>query len=381
MGRKFLLYTVCLFSFLLILLIFTLTWPVEKRDVRYTIRKLSVPYFDSTSASSINDHGQVLGNVRWAGVSGNRVYIWEPGGTAREIMLDVKGRPWGKKIGDRGHVFGEVNDATGTSYQIVWSATDGMRKITSRIGGKCEGEDMNDLGQVAGSCRPSNTTRTTVVWSITGEMEVLDLAPGSFAQAINNHGRVFGWNLKGLFISGPDETNYYEDLKEPSLLTDMNDQELVVGVSFDIVGNECKNFRASIWSPTDGYRVLAQLEGFQTHARAINNAGQIVGTAAPPEDSRPHWLLKFLIDQSRELTNQDPVYRFGWQGSRAILWEDGNLNDLNFLIAEDPGWMSLCEARDINNKGQIVGIAIHRDTQVGNMTGFVLTPIEKDGDP
>lgn len=319
MGRKFLLYTVCLSPLLLILVVFALTWSTEKREIRYTIRKLSVPYFDSTSASSINDHGQVLGNVSWAGVSGNRVYIWEPDGTARELMLDVKGRPWGKKVGNRGHIFGRVAEFTGTSYQFVWSATDGMRKITSRIGGKCWGEDMNDLGQVAGNCRLSNTTRTAVVLGSSGEIKEHYLAPGSFAQAINNHGRVFGWNSKGLFISGPDETNYYEDLKEPSFLTDINDQEFVVGYCFDDVNGICENHWAIIWSPTDGAMELVQMERFQTRAVAVNNAGRIVGTAEPPEDSRPHWLLEFLIDQSRELTNQDPVYRVGWQGSRAIL--------------------------------------------------------------
>jgi len=50
------------------------------------------------------------------------------------------------------------------------------------------------------------------------------------------------------------------------------------------------------------------------------------------------------------------------------------MQDLNILI-NDPSWV-LEEARDINDKGQIVGNGKYN----GKMRGFVLTPTDSDGD-
>lgn len=90
----------------------------------------------------------------------------------------------------------------------------------------------------------------------------------------------------------------------------------------------------------------ANLGRVSSAANSINNAGQIVGFSYTPDSEQ-----------------------------RAVLWEDGNLIDLNGLISGDAGW-KLASAAKINNRGQIVGTG-YRD---GQQQGFLLTAID-DSEP
>lgn len=96
--------------------------------------------------------------------------------------------------------------------------------------------------------------------------------------------------------------------------------------------------RAFLWSKEGG--LVDLLNGFASpttgsDARAINNAGQVVG-----------------------------AFR-----GRAFLWDKGHAVDLNDLIPTDCGWF-LRDARGINEQGQITGEGDH----FGLPRGFVLTP-------
>jgi probable HAF family extracellular repeat protein len=57
---------------------------------------------------------------------------------------------------------------------------------------------------------------------------------------------------------------------------------------------------------------------------------------------------------------------------RAFVWQGGALLDLNTLV-DLPTNLILTEARDINNAGQIVGMA--RNALTGESYGFLLTPV------
>ena len=85
---------------------------------------------------------------------------------------------------------------------------------------------------------------------------------------------------------------------------------------------------------------LGALGGTSSDATAINNAGQVVGTAATSS------------------------------GSRAFLWQSpGGMQNLNTLIAPDSGW-TLQTATAINQNGQIVGYG----TTGGQREAYLLTP-------
>ncbi|HEV2126074.1 MAG TPA: hypothetical protein VGW38_25235, partial [Chloroflexota bacterium] len=114
----------------------------------------------------------------------------------------------------------------------------------------------------------------------------------------------------------------------------------VAGRTHPILWIDGTIYHLEFWSePLEGEAPDDTLAG---EAVAINSHGQIVG-----------WYV--ASDQER----------------RACLWRDGPASpeiDLNDLLPEESGWV-LTEARDINNRGQIVGKGIHD----GQIRAFLLT--------
>jgi probable HAF family extracellular repeat protein len=85
------------------------------------------------------------------------------------------------------------------------------------------------------------------------------------------------------------------------------------------------------------------LGGWESYAKAINDAGQVVGYS---------WLTK--------------------GGRHAFLFSNGKLLDLNSLISPE-SHLELLDAWAINNRGQILGVGIN-DQGVGSLV--LLTPVE-----
>jgi hypothetical protein len=61
----------------------------------------------------------------------------------------------------------------------------------------------------------------------------------------------------------------------------------------------------------------------------------------------------------------------GANGSRAFIWQDGVLTNLNDLVNVAPD--VLLSAQDINDAGQITGRV--RDAATGEILAFVATPV------
>ncbi len=126
---------------------------------------------------------------------------------------------------------------------------------------------------------------------------------------------------------------------------------------------------------------LGTLGGDYSSAEAINEDGQVVGTARLA-NSTPHAFLwdgamqdlgALTWDQSIAYDINDKGQVVGvlqtGQNSHAFLWANGQMQDLNNLIPANSGWV-LSEARAINNKGQIVGFG----TINGQTRAFLLKP-------
>ncbi len=101
-------------------------------------------------------------------------------------------------------------------------------------------------------------------------------------------------------------------------------------------------YREGAWA------ALATLPGIaNASAVALNNAGQAVGLAQPPDGA-----------------------------GRALLWDGTAVSDLNTLIPAGSGW-ALTEALSIADRGQIVG----NGTLNGQQRGYLLTPAAMPGLP
>jgi probable HAF family extracellular repeat protein len=123
---------------------------------------------------------------------------------------------------------------------------------------------------------------------------------------------------------------------------------------------------------------LGTLGGSTSIAYAINNVGQIVGHASPPNSSVHAFLysggkmtdLGVFYDSSvAEAINSFGVV-VGDSDTRAFIYTGGKLQDLNTLIPSGSGWV-LTEATGINDTGQIVCNGYNAS---GYTHAFLLTP-------
>jgi uncharacterized membrane protein len=151
-------------------------------------------------------------------------------------------------------------------------------------------------------------------------------------------------------------------------------------------------FDSFFWSQETGFTLInAPGPGGYSGASDINNLGQVVGGAGAPSAgvegyvwslNGPDFNIGLLPDIDPGLGGtfavgiNDQSHVVGYEGSsstlesRAILYEEGTLYDLNNLIPANSGW-TLETAFDINNQGQILGTGVFN----GQEQDFLLSPI------
>lgn len=203
--------------------------------------------------------------------------------------------------------------------------------------------------------------------------------------AVNDHGQILGWGkrpevngIRGFVIDVPtgkltDIGTLQGTLTSSAEPNDINDQGHVVGSS------EAPNFfdHAFLWQ--DG--VMADLHvqsaviGRNSHAVAINEAGQVVGDADPTADFLDYqnaalWddgVVTYLPDLgdvggviesfARDINDHGTIVGTSITPNfevHAVIWRDGQVVDLNTLIPPGTGW-TLANAFAISNDGRIVG--------------------------
>jgi uncharacterized repeat protein (TIGR01451 family) len=200
---------------------------------------------------------------------------------------------------------------------------------------------INDAGQVAGTLYEQEY-RHAALWSSEGVVRDLGALPGngtdSYAWGINNRGEVAGvaWTTLGqargfLWLPAPAHglPAGMNDLGTlggtMSGAYDVNDRGEVVGGSFPAQGPG----HPFLWLPEPAYGLPAGMNDLgppqgadHATALAINNQGQVVGTAGLPDGT-----------------------------ARAILWEDGTPTDLGTLGGAN------AQAYGVSETGQVVGVA------------------------
>lgn len=212
----------------------------------------------------------------------------------------------------------------------------------------------------------------------------------SEAFGVNDPGTVVGW-------SPSPRANYYhafmwkngvmEDISETGLGDPSYSRAFAINNAQQIVGDiarddaltfEVGNRSAFVWKEGT-FSYLAHLPGYSNStAVAVNEEGQAAGwsgNADYTDTTAAFWFDDQVSNigvldggiNSRALAVNDSGQVVGWSGitehdSRAFLWQDGYLLDLNSLLPSGSGW-HLVEARDINNRGMIVGTAL-KDAEV-----------------
>ncbi len=300
---------------------------------------------DATGASGINEQGVSVGYAvdllyryhGWVNTNGSFDQVTAMGMNAQGQMMGIN----------------DFGQSIFASYMLGMLSTNAMiyNNGTTTSVGPMMPCAINNAGQVVGSwfvIAPSGLRQEQACsWengTVSG-LTSLNNASSSLARGINDAGWIVGSSTPAGEIT-PTATLWRNGTPRDlgtlggnmAQAIAINEQRQVTGIA-QTANAETHAFRfdldlsGQVFSRVD----LGALAGGYSAGHAINNAGVIVGTS----------------------------------GNRAILWQAGQMIDLNTRIPTSTGWI-LNNATGINESGQIVG--------VGSLLGdpfraFLLTPV------
>ncbi|GAA3780404.1 HAF repeat-containing protein [Micromonospora maritima] len=308
----------------------------------------------SSDAYAINADGLVVGVSTVDGIYNTHGFSWRDGVTTDlgTIYPGPYSASAAQGVNGRGVVVGSTN-VTFTDPPHAFRYANGVLTDLGTgygAGSGSQANDINDDGTVVGTRfeRQGSPTRA-VVWR---NGRIIDLGTlggqagpwgtDSIAYAVNDAGQVAGgavtpsgalhafvWKggaLRDLgTLGGTTESTYARDL---------SDRGHVVGASQNRVGE----IHATLWR-SGTIRDLGTLGGNYSEARAVNDAGQVVGLARTAGDQ--------------------------YYNERAFLWQGGRMVDLNTRVRGLPPGVTLRSAEDVNDGGLIVGFACPFDCDAG----------------
>jgi probable HAF family extracellular repeat protein len=329
----------------------------------YTAIALKKGASGQTLAFSVNDQAFVGGGVIY-GNNNDEPFIWEQtAGFSRPFLQrgyvrginnhnDVAGQ-YGANFAQRGCV---VRDGVFYSY----GPFSGYGEVVLF--------DINDASEIIGQAHTNFGPFSTLV----GDYLNLNLVPvcldgtfsssgnlnnmGQFTSSFHTDSNISHTGQRIAYVAGDipdvdcaDPIIYLPGLAgDHSVSLDINNSGVVCGYSFDASTNR----RSVIWVPDSGnlsYSVieLGNLGGVREEAVALNDTLTVVGYARNAQGK-----------------------------TRAFVWEDGQMYDLNDLV-NLPANIELILGKDVNSAGQIVCWA----EENGNLSSsYLLTPIPQDSD-
>jgi probable HAF family extracellular repeat protein len=349
--------------------------PPKDKTVRYVVVRLDTLGGNAGGGISINNESWVTGVSTLEGEQTAHATLWRKGET---IDLGTLGGP---------------NSAVG------WP----VKNNNGDIVGIAELDEVDPLGERF-SCAPFFGTPATgnicrgFLWRddvMTG-LDPFDGGTHSYAAGINNQGQIVGWAENGVVDAtcvAPQIQQFQAALwsaKDPgaapavlpplegdgsSSATAINDRGQVVGISgaCDRAFGRFSARKAVMWEdgvprPLDdlggvAWNTPAALNhhgdaagfantsggsagGLHTHAVLWPREGGILDLETVDDDAIG---LAFGINDRRQVVGQS----IGAGGSRAFLWQDGVITDLNALV--EAGSPYLIFANDINDHGEIAG--------------------------
>jgi len=261
---------------------------------------------------------------------------------------------------------------TKPEHAFLWSA--GTMSDLGTLGGlDSQGVAISDSGEVVGWSAPKGGGRgDAFLWNGHRMTAVSGMAP-SGAQGINDSGQIAG--QCGDIVS----PQVFACVVASGTVTALPEPNLgcfsAIGInnSGQVLGNcyQYDNTLAVVWT-NDSPTVLPTLGGAGATATAINNLGQVVGTAETSTGAFDgfFWNNGTMTDLGNNFSPaaiNDGGVIVGGQ----LVYNGGTLQNLNNLIPAGSPYQ-IQDATGINDNGQIVVNAV--DTGNGQDHGLLLTP-------
>jgi uncharacterized membrane protein len=305
----------------------------------------------------------------------------------------------GTALNDAGWVVG------GSEVAFVWAGGT-MYSLTDAIS---EARDINSKRQIVGRVLTDEQEWRAFLWLPEGdcgqpagmnELPTLEDQPQCCANAINEHTNVVGhagsgeysdseaflWLCGTLFEMDPGMHNINPETPScGSLAYDLNEGHTVAG-SVECWDPPAIWEDASVWHPLTGWQPVRPYSDLY----GISNGSVVVGTTwgGSPFYSLPSWdhvdlpvlwdAPHYAVAVNEQMQIVGYAEMIDSAGMRACLWEDGDVHDLNSLIAVDEGWV-LTGAADINEAGQIVATGRWLLSEPDDTHALLLTPYPCQG--
>jgi uncharacterized membrane protein len=349
--------------------------PVSSAQTLYRIAELVTPPGSAGSAAvALNDAGDVVGSYSPASEPGPVACAWRNGAMSRLGKLAGGNYSQATAINSLGVVVGDGD--TGNFRPQSWVTTpSGLYNFFPNNGGNTHVVGVNDGGAIGGYYTKSLSGWVSSwrgsIWTPDPKdprkyrqvdlPRLIGLDPNfngtaALPMAFNQSGEAAGYAQNEVIgqhacLWNNDAAHSIVDLGVypgdwSSLGWGINDLGLVVGESHPPFGS-----RPVVWGNDASHTPveLPLLPGDNYGAAtAINNLGQILGSSA---------------------ASVPGTWDVG--PSRPVIWRDGGVFELRFLLdASGAGW-TLTSAGAINNRGQIVGVGLHN----GQPRAFLMTPI------
>ncbi len=298
-----------------------ITLPITARDLG------SLGTGTPSEPHAINDLWQVVGSSK-TDTGETHAFIWDPITEMRDLGTLGGSESVAWDINDLGRVVGESRTATGETRAFLWDSIAGMQDLGTLGGMNSSAQAINELDQVAGWSEMSGGETHAFLWD--PDAGILDLGTlgGGVSRAfgIDDSGQVVG---SSTIATGEVHAFLWEPVSgmgdlgtlggTSSGAWEINAAGHVVGASFTPLGEQ----HAFLWKPNQAMQDLGVLtEGAESHASAINDVGQVVGSSA----------------------------------GRAFVWEsERGMVDLNTLLSPVSLWR-LFRAADVNENGLIAAV-------------------------
>jgi len=319
------------------------------------------------------------------------------GATSTKVIINNTGQV----IGDSGR------------HAFVWDSNSGLINIGTLGGFKSGAAAINNVGQIAGYAQIADGNKHAFLWDKKNGMIDLGVLSGneSYACAVNNSGQVVGsadinetvtivplknapdYKVTGFFNHAFiwDSNNGMIDIEtrgdRMSVARAINNAGQVVGWFTDASG---EIMHAFFWDSTNGMKDLGML-GDMIEYIGINDNGQVAATSWSTEKGK---YLSFLWDSNGKIVHLDTLNGgiihatsinnngqvAGWAsirsirgGKRACLWDSsGNITNLGYIGDSH----SLLLGNDsmafaVNDAGQVVGFCGREDTTYGRGHAFL----------